>query len=57
MVSSANERVSINYLATDSWYSSAENMNEVHCKEQLKFVMAIILNRKIALSKGTKFAG
>ena len=57
MVSSANERMSIDYLAADSWYSSAENMNALHCNEQLKFVMAIKSNRKIALSKEAKFAG
>ena len=57
MVSSDNERMSIDYLAADSWYSSAENMNAIHCNEQLKFVMAIKSNRKIALSKEAKFAG
>jgi DDE superfamily endonuclease len=57
MVSSANERMSIDYVAADSWYSSAENMNALHCNEQLKFVMAIKSNRKIALSKEAKFAG
>lgn len=57
LISNANERMSIDYLSADSWYSSADNMKALHCKENLKFVMAIKSNRKIALSKEAKFAG
>jgi len=57
LVSSANERMPIDYVVADSWYSSADNMKTLHSKEHLKFVMAIKSNRKIALSKEAKFAG
>jgi len=42
------------YVLSDSWYSSIENM--ICCKEELKkdFIMALKSNRKVALSKENK---
>jgi hypothetical protein len=57
LVISANERMPIDYVAADSWYSSADNMQVLHHQERLKFVIAIKSNRKVALSKAAKFAG
>lgn len=56
MVVSANERMAIDYVTADSWYSSAENMKTIQ-QERLHFVMAIKSNRKIALTEEAKFAG
>ena len=57
MVSSANDRMAIDYVAADSWYSSAENLQYLHKDVGLKLVIALKSNRKIALSKEAKFAG
>ncbi len=57
LVSSANERMPIDYVAADSWYSSADNMRTLHHQARLQFVMAIKSNRKVALSNNAKFAG
>lgn len=44
------------YVAADSWYSSAENMEFIKGKLQLNFVLALKSNRKVALSKEAKQA-
>lgn len=44
-------KILFDYVLTDSWFSSVENM--ICCKEELKqdFIMALKSNRKVALSK------
>ena len=50
MLKTCNSNFWFDYVLTDSWYSSIENMQ--YCKEQLNhdFIMALKSNRKVALS-------
>lgn len=57
MVNNANDRMAIDYVSADSWYSSSENLDYLHRDLGLKFVMTLKSNRKIAVSKAAKFAG
>lgn len=53
MVSNCSQRLSIDYVLADSWYSSSENMRML--KEQgLNFIIALKSNRKIALTRQDK---
>lgn len=54
MLKHCDRNLHFQYVATDSWFSSVENMKWV--KEELKrnFVMALKSNRKVALSQESK---
>jgi hypothetical protein len=54
MIKQCHDNLWFDYVATDSWFSSIENMKWV--KEELKrnFVMALKSNRKVALSEQAK---
>ena len=57
MVNNANDRMAIDYVSADSWYSSSENLDYLHNDLGSKFVIALKSNRKIAISKEAKFVG
>ena len=54
MLRECHSKFMLEYVLTDSWFSSIENM--ICCKEELQedFIMALKSNRKIALSKEDK---
>jgi hypothetical protein len=54
MLRECNGKLHFDYVLSDSWYSSIENM--ICCKIELKkdFIMALKSNRKVALSKENK---
>jgi hypothetical protein len=57
MLSRANYNISFKYVLTDTWFSSAENMEFVYKKWGRHFIMALKENRKVALSKEDKEKG
>lgn len=50
-------KLKFRYVLWDSWFSSAENLNYVHCELKKYFVAALKSNRKMALSEGDKRQG
>jgi DDE superfamily endonuclease len=56
MVSECATKLRFDYVITDSWYSSAENMRLVKRGLNIEFIMALKGNRKVALSKADKEA-
>jgi hypothetical protein len=47
-------KLRFDYVITDSWYASAENMETVRLGLNTHFIMALKSNRKVALSKADK---
>jgi hypothetical protein len=56
MVRECAGKLRFDYVITDSWYSSAENMQTVRAELNTHFIMAVKSNRKVALSKADKGA-
>lgn len=56
MIRSCNDRFRFDYVISDSWYSSAENMLMVKKELGINFVIAMKSNRKVALSLSDKEA-
>ena len=50
-------RLRFRYALNDSWYASAENMMFIKHELERDFVMALKVNRKVALSAADKAAG
>lgn len=56
MISQCSERFSFDYVLTDSWYSAADNMQQIKQILHANFIMALKSNRKVALSQAAKAA-
>lgn len=54
MIRQCYHNFAFDYVATDSWYSSTENMDFLRGKLQVNFVMAMKDNRKVALTNQAK---
>ena len=56
MLAQCNDKFRFDYVVTDSWYSSIENMRLVKSSLGSNFIMALTSNRKVALSRAAKEA-
>lgn len=56
MIGECSDRFRFDYVLTDSWYASVENMKEIKELLHSNFIMALKNNRKAALSKAAKTA-
>ena len=56
MIRECSNKLHFDYVITDSWYSSIENMQEIKQILHSNFIMALKSNRKVALSKAAKTA-
>lgn len=54
MLRECADKLRFDYVVTDSWYASAENMETVRGELNTHFIMALKSNRKVALSKADK---
>jgi hypothetical protein len=54
MLQGCADKLRFDYVITDSWYASAENMETVRMELNTHFIMALKSNRKVALSKADK---
>ncbi len=52
-----HNQIKFRYVLSDSWYSSADNMNFIHLDLKKDFVMPVKANRKVALSEEEKQQG
>lgn len=56
MIRECSDKLRFDYVITDSWYASAENMKTIRGELHTHFIMALKSNRKVALSKADKEA-
>jgi len=54
MLRECADKLRFDYVITDSWYASAENMETLRAELNTHFIMALKSNRKVALSKADK---
>ncbi len=54
MIAACADKCRFDYVLADSWFSSAENMQELKEKLNLDFIFGLKSNRKVALSKENK---